>query len=188
MRIKRPSFVSSSAARHHKGRSGFTLIELLITVAILAILMAVIAPSFTEAILSNKLASYSNNFVASANLARSEAIKRNSTVRMCRSGNGASCASNGGWQQGWIVFHDANNNSDVDAGETVIQVQNALSTDYHFTGDSYSIVFRAIGAGSTSATLALCRATPSPGGQERAITVSVTGRASVNTTRTGICA
>lgn len=169
-------------------RRGFTLIELLITVAILAILVAVVGPSFTEAILSNRLASYSNNFVASANLARSEAIKRNSSVRMCRSGDGATCATSGGWQQGWIVFHDANNNSAVDAGEAVIQVQNALSPDYRFTGDSYNIVFRAIGAGSTSATLALCRATPSPGGQERALTVSLTGRTSVSTTRTGVCA
>lgn len=166
---------------------GFTLIELMVTVAIIAVLAMVAAPSFNDAILSNKLASFSNSFVASTQLARSEAIKRNATVRVCRSANGTSCATDGTWQQGWIVFHDADNDGSVDAGETVIQVQAALSADYHFTGDSYSLVFQPIGGGSTSASLTLCRATPSAGRQERTIGVGSTGRTSVSTTRTGVC-
>ena len=168
-------------------RRGFTLIELMVTVAIVAILAMVAAPSFSQAILSNKLNAYANNFMASAQLARSEAIKRNSTVRLCRSADGLSCAASGNWKQGWIVFHDVNNNGAVDSGDTVIQAQEALSTDYSFTGDSYSLTFQSIGAGSTSATLIVCRATPSPGSQEREIKVSATGRSSVTTTRTGVC-
>ena len=167
---------------------GFTLIELMVTVAIVAILATVAAPSFNEAILSNKLASYANSFLASTQLARSEAIKRNATVRLCRSDDGTSCATSGTWQQGWIVFNDVNNNGAVDSGDTVIQIQQALSSDYNFTGDSYSLTFQSVGTGSTSATLKLCRATPSPGGQEREIKLSATGRTSVTTTRTGACA
>ncbi|MGH6627967.1 MAG: GspH/FimT family pseudopilin [Burkholderiaceae bacterium] len=158
-------------------RRGFTLVELLTTVAVLAVLLMVAAPSFNEAILSNKLASFSNNFVASAQLARSEAIKRNATVTLCRSADGATCATSGGWQQGWIVM----------TGTTVIQQQAALSSDYLLTGDVYSVAFQSSGAGATSATLKLCRATPSPGGQEREIKISATGRASVGTTHTGTC-
>lgn len=166
---------------------GFTLIELMITVAIVAILAMVAAPSFSQAILSAKLNGYANNFMASAQLARSEAIKRNSTVRLCRSADGVSCAATGNWKQGWIVFHDVNNNGAVDSVDTVIQAQQALSADYSFTGDSYSLTFQSIGAGATSATLIVCRATPSPGSQEREIKVSATGRSSVTTARTGVC-
>src|SRR6185369_496626 len=89
--------------------AGFTMIELMVTIAIMAILAAIAAPSFNEAILSNKLAGYANNFVASAQLARSEAVKRNKPVRICRSANGTSCATSGTWRQGWIVFSDLNN-------------------------------------------------------------------------------
>lgn len=171
---------------------GFTLVELLVTIAIVAILAAMAAPSFNDAILSNKLASFANSFVASAQLARSEAIKRNSAVTLCRSADSQTCASSGTWQQGWIVmckYKTAEPDVCVSDGteNLVIAKQQALSSDYHFTGDVYSIAFQPTGAGATNAALVLCRATPSAGSQERSISVSATGRTSVATTRNGAC-
>jgi type IV fimbrial biogenesis protein FimT len=153
----------------------------MVTVAIMAILAAVAAPSFNEAILSSKLTAYANNFVASATLARSEAIKRNAAVALCISATDTSttCSTTGDWEQGWIVL----------SGTTVIQRQQALPSGYKLTEQASirSIAFQAIGAGATSATLKLCRATPSIGAQDRQILVSATGRVSVTKTNTGTC-
>ena len=163
---------------------GFTLIELMVSLTVLGVLAAIALPSFSEAFLSNRLASFSNSFVASAHLARSEAIKRNASVKMCRSSNGTSCATSGGWQQGWIIFSDNGAggntaNDTVDSDETRIFYQQALSTDYSFAGDTYSIAFQPTGLVAAAANLTLCRQTPSPGSQDRAIVVGTTGRTSV---------
>jgi type IV fimbrial biogenesis protein FimT len=173
-----------SAARRS---GGFTLVELLVAMTTLGILAAIAAPSFNNAILGSKLTGFTNSFIASAQLARSEAIKRNGNVVVCRSGDHVSCAGTGTWQQGWIVFHDANKDGAVDSGETVIRVQQALSTDYHFSGDSYSLAFQPTGGIPALVTLSLCRAAPDPGSQERTLKISATGRTSAETTRNGSC-
>jgi len=113
-------------------------------------------------------------------------------VKMCRSSSGTSCATTGGWQQGWIIFSDngASGNADngtVDSDETRVSYQQTLSTDYSFTGNNYSIAFQPSGLVAASVSLTLCRLAPSAGSQERIIGVGTTGRVSVSTTRTGVC-
>lgn len=179
---------------------GFTLIELMVAVAIVAVLAALAAPSFNEAILSNKLAAYANNFVASAQLARSEAIKRNATIVMCRSADGATCTAGGTWQQGWIVMCAQDPASPGvchpgGAGTLVLQRQQALSSDYLGTGTFYSLDFLPSGGAQVSGgaplttddAVTLCKAYPAPGPQERRIQVSLTGRTSVTKTTDGAC-
>jgi type IV fimbrial biogenesis protein FimT len=83
---------------------GFTLIELLITIAIASILLAIAVPSFNGLIVGSRLTTQANDFVAAVNFARSEAIKRNSSVSLCRAEEGADdCAGAAGLWQFWIV-------------------------------------------------------------------------------------
>ena len=170
---------------------GFTLVELMVALCILGVLMLVAVPSFNDAMLSNKLSSISNSFSAGVSLARAEAIKRNSgsttPVKMCRSTDGASCASVGGWHQGWIIFNDLDNDGTIDADETLLQRQTALPNGFLLTGDTYTLSFLGTGLATTQGTFKACRSSPSVGNQDRAISLGISGRVSITTTATGTC-
>lgn len=85
--------------------SGFSAIELLVTLAIVAIVAVVAAPSFSSMLLSTRTTSISNQLFGDLNLARSEAIKRNSRVLMCIANTGrTACATTGSdWSGGWLL-------------------------------------------------------------------------------------
>jgi type IV fimbrial biogenesis protein FimT len=160
---------------------GFTLIELLVAVTILAVLLAVAAPSFSDAAVSSKVSDNANRLASSAAFARGEAIKRNGMVVLCKSANGSTCAASGGWEQGWIVFHDVNRDGLKDAAETVLTQEGAAPGGYKITevDDKTSLNFSPTSVGSTSGQWTVCRATPSVSSQQRQVSVSATGRAAV---------
>lgn len=164
--------------RCHLQASGFTLIEMLVTLTIVAILAGLAAPSLKDAVLGYRLSSYADSLVASAQLARSEAIKRNTVVQLCVSASGTSCASSGGWEQGWIVL----------AGSSVLLRQQVLPPDLKViqTAGERTLNFQPAVVGTDCATLKICRANP-PGKQERVVTISPTGSATVKRTKEGSC-
>lgn len=63
-------------------RRGFTLIELMVVVGIAALIMTLAAPSFTSLIEMQKLRGVSAQLVTDMQFARSEAISRNTVVRI----------------------------------------------------------------------------------------------------------
>jgi len=164
--------------------TGVTLIELLVSVAVLAVLLMVAVPSFDAVMLNSRLAALSNAYLSSLHLARSEAIKRRARVALCKSADGLGCVTSGGWEQGWLVFHDVNNNAQVNGGESVIQVHGALPSGLVLTGNApvknYVSFTSTGGARWTSGapqmgTLTLCRVAAG-GGDARQIVINVTGR------------
>ena len=157
---------------------GFTLIEMMVTIAVAAMLLMIAVPSFRNASLSSQLRSAANDFIASSNFARSEAIKRGSAVTLCVSTDGSTCAA-GGWEQGWIVL----------SGTTVLQHESAAPNGFKLSaaGSVATLSFQPIGVGATPATLTVCRATPTVGAEERVVTIDATGRAWVQITRNGAC-
>jgi type IV fimbrial biogenesis protein FimT len=102
---------------------GATMVEMLMVMAIAGCVLAMALPSMGAMVGSQKAVSTANLFLASLHFTRGEAIKRNGRAVMCKSADHQQCTTSGSWEQGWVVFHDLNNNARVDAGEAVIQQQ-----------------------------------------------------------------
>ena len=169
-------------AMARRAARGVTLIELLVAITVLAILASLAVPSFRDSTLPSQLRSVANEMVGATQLARSESIKRNTVVTLCVSADGSTCAT-GGWEKGWIVT------AVVGGTTTVLHHEAAAPSGYHVTasGGSTTLAFQPTGVDASPETFTVCRATPSAGAQERVVSVTATGRASVRTTTTGLC-
>lgn len=175
---------------------GLTLIELMTVLAVAAVLLGAGMPATIATIRSVQLSSASNQLLAGLFLARSEAIKRNGRGVICKSADGATCTASGGWEQGWLVFHDANNDGSRDADEAILQHVQALAGDLRVTGNvsvSRYISYGADGGtrfasgGFQAGTITLCARSADPG-DARQIIVSSSGRPRVQKTRVDQCA
>ena len=89
-------------------QTAFTAIELLIAVAAIGLLLLIAVPGSSMLIERHRLNAASNDLARGLSLARSEAIQRGSTVRLCPSNDGRGCRSDGDWSHGWLVFSDGN--------------------------------------------------------------------------------
>jgi len=158
---------------------GFTLIELMIVLAIIGVILSIALPGFSEISLSTRLKAYANELVSSVYLARSEAIKRNAPVKLCVSTDGTSCTGSGDWEQGWIV---------LDPNDVVIRRQGSLYAGYKVTSTGgATLTFQPSGLTSTSTLMKVCRKNPTPGGQDREVTITATGKPRVTRKTSGTC-
>lgn len=114
---------------------GVTLIELLVTLSIAVILMTVAVPGFQDFFSRYRLDSATSEFLASLNLARSEAIRRGVKVSICKSKTGTNCTPHASWRDGWVVFINPNDNNSVDDGEEVVRVHQALPAAVTLSSD-----------------------------------------------------
>lgn len=166
---------------------GFTLLELIITVTILSVLLGIGIPSFRELQLNNQLTANANHVLGMLRLTRSEAVRRNTRVVMCRSTDQQQCntesALNREWETGWIIFPDLDTDGEVDSpDEELIRVVGPLPDGLTLrTGGNYSrhIAFRSLGrprgnTGLGNDTFRLCD--ERGGDYARKVIIAVTGR------------
>ncbi|MGE4659996.1 MAG: GspH/FimT family pseudopilin [Arenicellales bacterium] len=161
--------------------AGFTLIELMVTIAIIGIVALIGIPAFSDFILNNRIRGQTSDFVVQLTHARSEAMRTATRVTVCPGTEGGCSGSN--WENGWVVFVDANANAAVDSGETVIGVGAALDGGNTLRSATFStyISFRhdggstSIAGGGLAGSFALCDSR-GYGDNARAIAVSASGR------------
>lgn len=161
---------------------GFTLVELMITLAVLAIILGIALPNFSELMRANRAQTQANLLLKSLNLARSEAIKRGAAVRV-------SALSNGNWHLGWRVWSDSNGNGSFDNAE-LLRLSPAWSGTETLTSLVTEVIFTSGGglagmAAGASNNFAFnvgdgyCR-------YERIITINAVGRATVTPKGCGV--
>jgi type IV fimbrial biogenesis protein FimT len=152
--------------------AGFTLIELMLVVLLMAVLAAFAFPAFQSFIASTRLTAESNELLSGLNLARSEAVRLQRRVVLCRAaasdgvvtfaeGSGCITSDDGQPWQGWGVFVDQDTDGVLDADEDVVRVQAISGAALRITSDANlgaagnRVVFRPDGLARGPGTLAL---------------------------------
>jgi len=174
---------------------GATLVECVVTLGIVAGALRMGVPAFSDMLQNTALVSASQDVLMDLHLARAEALKRNRRVALCKSSDGLQCTKAGGWEQGWLVFHDENNNGRRDDGEELIARREALGAMLRLRGNqpvANYISYTPLGAskyttgGFQAGTLTLCRvsagATPS-----REVILNALGRPRVQKATAASC-
>jgi type IV fimbrial biogenesis protein FimT len=145
---------------------GFTLTELAITLTIAAGLLVIGMPSMSAMIASQKVRGAANELFMDLAYARNEAIKRNATVQLVRSG--------ANWTQGWSLL----------AGGAVLKVQPQVNGISSSGASDSSIAFRGDGRSTLAGSVSFnFYASNSGMVSMRCVIVSPSGQPSVQTDR-----
>ncbi len=87
--------------------TGFTLVELLVTLAVAAVLITAAAPMLSGFLIRQDMNAAANEFTGALQMARVEAVTRNTCVAVCRraaSGAALCAGEDGPWTTGWLVY------------------------------------------------------------------------------------
>jgi type IV fimbrial biogenesis protein FimT len=179
---------------------GFTLVELLVTIGIVGILTVLGLPSMRDTLERNAVSGQINTFIGSLRYARSEAIKRGLSVKMCRAVNAETAATpactagsgnaSPGWATGWIVFIDRNDNGTVDAADILLRAQEEITSSGGIVAGAATIVFTFRPNGmlaSAGAGQFTFKSKSLDSAQDRRVCVSIQGRARIATDATVAC-
>jgi len=113
----------------NRKEAGFSLVELVITLAVLAIIMAIALPAFGGMLQRTREASAYHLLTASLATARLRAVKDGAPVTVCPSLDGHTCRGDEIWSDGWILYRDPDRDDQPQADDAVLQRFDGVSGD-----------------------------------------------------------
>ena len=162
-------------------QAGFTLVELMIVCVIAAIVMVWGIPSYREMVQNQQRDAALFDLIADLNLARSESLKRGTSVALCKSSSGTTCATGStGYETGWVVFTDPQTSGTqgmVDTGETILRNHPAPAGTLTIIGNNNvqnRVTFNPNLRVTTNGTLVVCDARGAS--YARAVVIDTVGR------------
>ncbi len=137
-------------------RNGFTLVELLVVLAIAAITVFQVVPSFTKLIQDARIETAASNMERSLRFARSAALLEKAPVRLCPSEDGHWCSASGDWSKGWITYVDQSGGPDRDPGDLVIATQGSFKSIQIRYNRGSRLSLNALGRITQSGSMRIC--------------------------------
>ena len=149
-----------------KKENGFTLIELMVTIAVLAIVASIAAPSFLDTLASQRLTTASNEIVSVFSESRRQAMVLNNTVAVCLSKDSAKTSVT---ETACItqLLPTANVNQVI--AQKRVQLVN-ISEKVNVESADYGVVFNANGTVSSPITIEVCS-----NGKSKTVSVALIG-------------
>src|SRR6185503_740669 len=125
---KMNSRIPLRAERRMARQRGFSIIELVIVATIVGVLAAMAMPTLGSLVRDQRIKTAVSDINASIIYARSEAIKRNTTVAICaKNADGSGCGNTTNWGVGWIGFGDQDGDREPGAVTGYLQEQEATT-------------------------------------------------------------
>ncbi len=162
-----------------KRARGFTLIELIITLVIAGVLVAIGVPNLSTFLKNSARTTRLNDLVTALNLARSEAVKRNTDITVCASTDAATCSGNTSFSSGWVVRQVT--------PATLLRVfeQDLAGTTSTIVGTAASITYQGNGMSTTANRFTFRHCDDRGDAAARAVIVSNTGHPGISRDRNG---
>ena len=174
---------------------GMTLIELLVVIAIAAVLLGVAVPGFQQTFAETRAATRASDLVGALATTRSEAIRRNVRVTLCKTSNPSAtplaCEATATWNEAWLLFVDhvhvpGNVVGVIDGADQVLRVFHPQGRGTLSGGANYALGISYLGNGASRGVKAGGAAglpngtfTHCVNGKERKIIVNASGRVRV---------